>query len=66
LDAIEAINVEVNFAELFADCAQVEDIDNYLGDRGFDRVVTLTPYHPSWGDALYVRRDRGARGGVSP
>lgn len=60
LDAIEAINVEVNFAELFADCAQVEDIDNYLGDRGFDRVATLTPYHPSWGDALYVRRDRGA------
>ena len=65
LEAIDAVSVEVNFAELFADCAQVEDIDNYLGDRGFDRVATLTPYHPSWGDALYVRRERGGRG-VSP
>jgi FkbM family methyltransferase len=58
LEAIDAISVEINFAELFTDCAQVEDIDNYLGDRGFDRVATLTPYHPAWGDALYVRRQR--------
>jgi len=66
LEAIEAISVEINFAELFADCAQVEDIDNYLGDRGFDRVATLTPYHPAWGDALYVRRQRAAPASPSP
>jgi FkbM family methyltransferase len=58
LEAIDAISVEINFVEMFADCAQVEDIDDYLGERGFDRVATLTPYHLSWGDALYVRRQR--------
>jgi FkbM family methyltransferase len=57
LEAIEAVSVEINFEELYEGCAQVEDIDNFLGDRGFDRVATLTPYHSSWGDALYVRRN---------
>ena len=57
LEAIEAISIEINFEELYEGCAQVEDIDNFLGDRGFDRVATLTPYHSSWGDALYVRRN---------
>ena len=56
LEAIEAISVEINFEELYEGCAQVEDIDNFLGDQGFDRVATLTPYHSTWGDALYVRR----------
>ncbi|MBI3515760.1 MAG: FkbM family methyltransferase [Proteobacteria bacterium] len=56
LEAIEAVSIEINFEELYEGCAQVEDIDNFLGDRGFDRVATLTPYHSSWGDALYVRR----------
>ncbi len=56
LESIEAVSVEINFEELYEGCAQVEDIDNFLGDRGFDRVATLTPYHSSWGDALYVRR----------
>jgi len=60
LGAIDAVSVEINFAELVADSPQVEDIDNFLGDRGFDRVATLTPYHPAWGDALYVRRQRTA------
>jgi FkbM family methyltransferase len=66
LEAIDAVSVEINFAELFADCAQVEEIDDYLGDCGFDRVATLTPYHPAWGDALYVRRQRAAPINRSP
>jgi FkbM family methyltransferase len=57
LEAIEAISVEINFEEVYEGCAQVEDIDEFLGGHGFDRVATLTPYHPSWGDALYVRRN---------
>lgn len=57
LQSIQAINVEINFEELYTGCAQVEDIDDFLGGQGFDRVATLTPYHSSWGDALYVRRD---------
>jgi len=57
LEAIDALTVEINFDELYDGCAQVEDIDTFLGDRGFDRVATMTPFHPTWGDALYVRRD---------
>jgi FkbM family methyltransferase len=64
LEAIEAVSVEINFEELYEGCAQVEDIDDFLGDRGFDRVATLTPYHSSWGDALYVRRSFALRQGA--
>jgi hypothetical protein len=57
---IEAINVEVNFAELYRDCAQIEDIDDMLKSAGFARVATVSIAHPSWGDAFYVRRRSGA------
>jgi hypothetical protein len=53
---IEAINIEVNFAELYRDCAQIEDIDDMLKSAGFARVATASAAHPSWGDAFYVRR----------
>jgi FkbM family methyltransferase len=57
---IEAINVEVNFAELYRDCAQIEDIDDMLKSAGFARVATMSVAHPSWGDAFYVRRRSAA------
>jgi FkbM family methyltransferase len=62
LPALDAIRVEINFEELYRGCAQVEDIDDFLGAAGFSRVVTLTPFHMSWGDALYVRNDRASQG----
>lgn len=56
LRAIDAVNVEINFDELYEGCAQIEEIDEHLNARGLYRVATTTPYDPSWGDALYVRR----------
>ncbi len=53
---IDAINTEVNYDELYEGCARIEEIDSFLADRGFTRVATTTPFHPSWGDALYVRK----------
>jgi FkbM family methyltransferase len=53
---IDAINTEVNFQELYAGCALIEQIDQFLEQQGFRRVATTTPYHPSWGDAFYVRQ----------
>ncbi|MBO9542447.1 FkbM family methyltransferase [bacterium] len=53
---IEAINTEVNFDELYEGCALIEHLDAFLGTHGFQRVATITPYHPTWGDALYVKR----------
>ena len=55
LDNIDAINTEVNFEELYEGCALIYQVDDFLGLHGFRRVATTTPYHPSWGDAFYVK-----------
>lgn len=56
LKHIEAINTEVNFEELYEGCALVEQIDHFLGIHGFKRIVTNRKYHPSWGDAVYIKK----------
>ena len=53
---IEGINTEVNLAELYEGCARLEEIDSNLKRRDFARVAITTPFHPSWGDAFYVRQ----------
>jgi FkbM family methyltransferase len=55
LKEIDLILCEINFSELYAGCPQVEDIDIFLFDSGFIRVSTKTPFHETWGDAIYVR-----------
>jgi FkbM family methyltransferase len=55
LQHIDLIILEVNFAEMYEGCPLVEEIDLFLFDRGFVRVETATPFHPTWGDAAYVR-----------
>lgn len=56
LKYIEAINTEINYEELYAGCALIDEIDNFLDDRNFKRIATTTPYHPSWGDAFYIKK----------
>jgi FkbM family methyltransferase len=56
LKQLDAIFTEVNFEELYEGCAQVGDLDTFLGEHGFARVETTAPSHPSWGDALYIRK----------
>jgi FkbM family methyltransferase len=56
LPNVQAILTEVNYEELYAGCAMIEELDAFLESQGFDRVATATPYHSSWGDAFYVRR----------
>ena len=55
LPHIAAINVEVNFGEIYQGCAQVEEIEDFLMSSGFHRVALTSPYDPAWGDAFYVR-----------
>ena len=55
LHHIAAINVEVNFGEIYQGCAQVEEIEDFLISSGFRRVALTSPYDPAWGDAFYVR-----------
>jgi FkbM family methyltransferase len=56
LKYIEAINTEVNYEELYEGCVLIDELDKFLEVHGFERVATTTPYHPSWGDAFYVKK----------
>lgn len=54
LKSIDLIMCEVNRAEVYEDCSYVGDIDSYLGDFGFDRVMTYWA-GDTWGDAIYYK-----------
>ncbi len=56
LKYIDAIYTKVNYEELYEGCALAEKIDEFLAQSGFGRVAVATPFHPSWGDAFYVRK----------
>lgn len=58
--AKEAINyatamyLEVNSEEVYKNCGLINEIDDFLSQYGFKRVLTkMTEY--GWGDALYIR-----------
>jgi FkbM family methyltransferase len=51
---VDAIYLEVNTEEVYKGCAKLSEIDIFLGQHGFRRVLTdITQY--GWGDALYIR-----------
>ena len=54
LEHVKALYLEVNTEEVYKGCALMNEIDAFLGERGFKRVITdITSC--GWGDALYVR-----------
>jgi len=53
---VKVLYLEVNEKELYKNCGLIHEIDTFLEDYKFKRVVTnMTPY--GWGDALYIRED---------
>jgi FkbM family methyltransferase len=57
LEHIDYIITEVNRAELYKNCALVEDLDYYLGKYNFKRVEEAWDRdNPVWGDALYIKQ----------
>ncbi|MEG4232671.1 FkbM family methyltransferase [Microcoleus sp. Pol11C3] len=56
LKSVELINTEVNYEELYEGCGLIDQLDEFLEGQGFHRVATTTPIHPSWGDAIYVKK----------
>lgn len=56
LAQIDAIQLEVNYSELYDGCPSIWDLDHFFEPLGFVRERTATPYNREWGDALYVRR----------
>jgi hypothetical protein len=54
LKNVKWIMSEVNRAEVYENCAHVEEMDEFLGKYGFNRVETNWAGQ-TWGDALYVK-----------
>lgn len=52
---IVAINTEVNYDELYEDCVLEPVLSKFLLSFGFHKKEETRPYHPSWGDAFYVK-----------
>lgn len=50
----KVLYLEVNAEEVYKGCAQIGEIDEFLGARGFKRVITKM-VEQGWGDAMYVR-----------
>ena len=55
LPHIQFIYCEVNRAEVYEGCPRIEELDEYLGTYGFERVET-TWDGGTWGDAFYIKK----------
>ena len=53
----DAIYLEVNTNYLYKDCALLHEIDQFLSDHNFERVLLNMTSH-QWGDALYLRKNK--------
>jgi len=54
LQHAKALYLEVNTEEVYKGCAQMGEIDIYLAQFGFKRVITRLEAE-GWGDALYIK-----------
>jgi FkbM family methyltransferase len=54
LKNIKYIMCEVNFVEMYEECAQIDDLDEFLKEYGFSKYAVETVM-PTWGNALYVK-----------
>jgi FkbM family methyltransferase len=56
LDSIESIYIEINDSEVYKNCAQTNEIDEFLIQFNFERKEKyLYSDHP-WGDAFYFKK----------
>lgn len=56
LKNFDLIYTEINFKEMYEDCALAHDLDEFLKNFGFFRCVTSTPESEFWGDAIYLNK----------
>ena len=57
LDEVDSLFIEVNRVPVYSGCALVSEIDDFLADLGYVRV--LTRWWGWWGDAMYSRSGSG-------
>ena len=64
LTKVKAIYTEVNFEEVYKDCALIGDLDSHLKKFGFKRIITFRTQF-GWGDALYLDKNTRRRFSLS-
>lgn len=57
LKNIQYIYCEVNFKELYENCVLIDELDEFLKQYNFERVITQKQ-SDSWGDALYIKKQK--------
>jgi FkbM family methyltransferase len=65
LEEIDLIVTEVNRAELYENCAFITEMDIFLRNFGFRRIVTNWEGR-TWGDAIYIREETLRKSGYAP
>jgi len=55
LNEIDAIYSEINVQYVYQNCGLLQEMDNFLGSKGFSRVKTVMT-DEGWGDALWIRK----------
>lgn len=59
LENIDYVYCEVNRDEVYEGAPMVEELDEFLGTYGFERVETHWPEtYYTWGDALYIKKEK--------
>jgi FkbM family methyltransferase len=58
---VKYIYTEVNRLNVYENCANIHDIDDFLKLHGFRRATTRWQWLEGWGDALYVRSEEPSR-----
>jgi FkbM family methyltransferase len=53
LKYVKVLYLEVNIKELYKGCGLIQEIDLFLSQYNFKRVITNMTHH-GWGDALYI------------
>lgn len=53
LKYVKAIYIKIHEIELYKNCPRIKDIDDFLKEYNFTRVITIMT-NKGWGDALYI------------
>ena len=57
LNQVKYVYTEVNNRKVYIDCAQIEEIEEFLGQRGFEKACVRWVPQKGWGDALFIRKE---------
>ncbi len=53
----DLLHTTIYFADLYEGGASLDAIDDALASHGFRRIELVSPSHPAWGEAVYLRKE---------